>query len=372
MDTIIRATDPAGLLGAIPALAGFTPRRSVVLLPFRGASTRGAMRIDLPEPHQDPEQFAAAALRTLLQVSGLDATAIVVYTDELARTVPDGVLLPHLPVAEALIDVCAHAGLPLVDVLCVTPDGWSDYLDDEPAIRPLDSIPATPEVPGLGDVSGDQAAGSDLPRGDLADRERVGRALIEIEEVMERRRQGRPSATAEENPIALMRSGVLLDDLPAFAEELIDPPSDQDPYSCAALLWCLNRPALRDAILVQWARDVEFGCRALSAQLLHASDGAGVPDDIGDVFLGRGPRPDPDRLGCALEVVRRAAGRAPRSAKAAALTAAAWLAWALGRSTHAGRYVDEALRIDPDLSMAALISTMLAAAMLPEWTLHRT
>src|SRR5690606_15421691 len=45
MTTIIRATDPAELLGAIPALAGFTPRRSVVLLPFRGGSTHGAMRV---------------------------------------------------------------------------------------------------------------------------------------------------------------------------------------------------------------------------------------------------------------------------------------------------------------------------------------
>lgn len=371
MTTIIRATDPAELLGAIPALAGFTPRRSVVLLPFRGGSTHGAMRVDLPGPHHDPERFAAAALHTLLQVSGLDATAIVVYSDEPARTVPDGVLLPHRAVAEALVRVCDRAGLPLVDVLCVTPAGWSDYLDDDPAIRPPDSIPAAPEVPGLGDVSGDQITGADLPRGDLADRERVRRALHEIEDVMERRRQGRPPTTALGNPIALMRSGVLLEDLPAFVEELIDPPSDQDPYDCAALLWCLNRPALRDAILVQWARDLEFGCRALSAQLGYASDCAAVPDDIGDVFLGRGPRPDPDRLGCALEVVRRAAGRAPHSAKAGALTAAAWLAWALGRSTHAGRYVEEALRIDPDLSMAALISTMLAAAMLPEWALHR-
>jgi len=33
--------------------------------------------------------------------------------------------------------------------------------------------------------------------------------------------------------------------------------------------------------------------------------------------------------------------------------------------------VDEALRIDPEHSMASLISTMLSAAVLPEWVLRR-
>lgn len=45
MTTIIHATEPAELLGIVPALAGFTPRRSVVLLPFRGARTHGALQI---------------------------------------------------------------------------------------------------------------------------------------------------------------------------------------------------------------------------------------------------------------------------------------------------------------------------------------
>ena len=54
----------------LAALAGFTPRRSVVLLPFHGRRTHGAMRMDLPDPDTDPDAFAEAGLRTLLQVSG--------------------------------------------------------------------------------------------------------------------------------------------------------------------------------------------------------------------------------------------------------------------------------------------------------------
>lgn len=370
MTTIIHATDPAELLGLVPALAGFTPRHSIVMLPFSGSRTQGAMRIDLPAPDIEPDDFADVALRALLQVPDTDAVAIVIYTDEVATEVPDGVLLPHLSLAEVVADVCAHTGLRVIEALCVTADGWGDYLDDSPEIRPLDDIRQAPPVPGIGDVSGDQTAGAELPPSDLAEREGVGRALRDLGEAIEHRMHG--GARGTDNPIAMVAAEVMLDDPPHFVEHLLDNPADDDPYACAALLWCLSRPPLRDAILVQWATDLDFGYLAFDAQLAFSSERTAVPDAIGEVFMGRGPRPDFDRLGCALQVVRHAAARAPRQAKVGALTAAAWLSWAMGRSSHAGVYVDEALRLDPGHSMASLISSILAAAMLPEWALRRS
>ena len=371
MTTIIHATEPAEFLGLVPALAGFTPRQSLIMLPFDGARAQGAMRIDLPGDDVDREDFAEAALQALLQVRDVDAVALVVYTDDEAQSVPDGVLLPHLSTIEVLLDVGSHAGLRIVEALCVTPHGWSDYLDDDPVVRPLDGIRTPSDVPGIGDVGGDQLSGSELPASDLVEREHVGRALRELEDTLENQRQGRAHVSIEQNPLALIMAEAVLDDLPCFAEELLEVPVGDDAYACAALLWCLNRPTLRDAVLVQWATDLDFGRRALDAQLRFADGHDAIPDAVGQVFLGRGKRPDPDRLGCALQVVRAAAARAPRHAKPGALTAAAWLSWALGRSSHAGRYVDEALAIDPQHSMAALISTMLSAAMLPEWVLNR-
>jgi hypothetical protein len=368
MTTIIHAADPAELLGLVPALAGFTPRRSIVMLPFHGSRTQGAMRIDLPDPGTGSDDFADASLRALLQIPDTDAVAIVVYTDETATRVPDGVLLPRLSLVESIVDVCADAGMHVVEALCVTGEGWGDYLDDEPRIRPLDDIPAAPQVPGIGDVSGDQLAGAELPSSDLVDRESVGRALRDLGEAIEHHMHG--GARGSIDPVALMAAEVMLDDLPRFVEQLLDAPADDDPYACAALLWCLSRPPLRDAILVQWATDLEFGYGAFDAQLAFSAARTTVPDAIGEVFMGRGPRPDLDRLGCALQVVRFAAARAPRHAKAGALTAAAWLSWAMGRSSHAGVYVDEALRIEPGHSMASLISSILSAAMLPEWAVR--
>lgn len=368
MTTIIHAADPAELLGLVPALAGFTPRQSIVMLPFHGSRTQGAMRLDLPDPGVAPDEFADVALRALLQIPDTDAVAIVVYTDEAAQRVPDGVLLPRLALVEALVDECAHTGLHVVEALCVTDEGWGDYLDDRPRIHPLDAIPAAPEVPGIGDVSGDQLAGAQLPSSDLADRERVGRALRDLDEAVEHHMHG--GVRAADNPMALLTAETMLADLPGFVEHLLEAPADDDPLACAALLWCLSRPPLRDAILVQWATDLDFGCHAFDAQLAFTAARTTIPDAIGEVFLGRGPRPDLDRLGCALQVVRSAAARAPRHAKVGALTAAAWLSWAMGRSSHAGVYVGEALRIEPGHSMASLISSILSAAMLPEWALR--
>lgn len=370
MTTIIHATDPAEFLGLVPALAGFTPRQSLVLLPFQGSRTRGAMRIDLPADSADADGFAHAALQALLQVQNVDATAVVAYTDASARSVPDGVLLPHLATIEAVLGVATQAGLRIVEALCVTPDGWSDYLAEDPALHPLDSIPRPDSVPGIGDISGDQTAGADLPPSNLVEREQVGHALRELEHVLEQYRLSQGQTPGTQNPLALIAAEDVLDDLPAFAEELLDSPSDDDAYRCAALLWCLNRPVLRDAVLVQWATDVAMGEHALDSQLQFAAGAGPVPDAVGQVFLGKGQRPDADRLGCALQIVRSAAARAPREAKVGALTAAAWLAWALGRSSHAGAYVDQALAIDPAHSMASLISTMLSAGMLPEWALR--
>lgn len=368
MTTIINATDPAEFLGLVPALAGFTPRESIVLLPFHGSRTQGAMRVDLPDAESDPDEFADAVLHALLQVQDIDAVAIVVYTDDAAQRVPDGLLLPHLTTVEAVAEVCHDAGLRIVETLCVLADGWADYFDDDPEVRQLTA--EAPEVPGVGDLTGDQLSGAELPPGDLVDREHVGRALRAVEHEMIRQQHGHRHLHSDDDPLAMMTAANMLDDLPEFAERLLDMSAGLSVYDCAALLWCLSRPTLRDTVLVQWATNKEFGYEALDAQLAFSDERTPVPDAVGEVFLGRAARPDPDRLGCALEIVRLAASRAPRHAKAGALTAAGWLAWAMGRSSHAGAYVDEALRIDPSHSMASLISSVLAAAMLPEWVLR--
>lgn len=368
MTTVLRASDSADFLRVVPALAGFTPRRSIVLLPFHGSRTHGAMRLDLPSEGTDLEQFADAAVGLAARVNGIDAIALVVYTDERLQLTPDGVVLPLAVAADELLGRAEEAGLRIVDALCVTPGGWSSYLVDDPQVGALDALASTAEIPGVGDVAGDQFTGTELPHADLARKERVARALRDIGETLDHDACGR--MTGRENPQALAAIAVL-DDIPAFFESLIDRPDTTPTFATAALLWCLDRPVFRDVAIAQWATDIEGGIRTLAAQFSFARTGRMMPDDLGAVFLGAGPAPDVDRLRLALTVVRHAAAAAPRLARRGPLTAAAWLSWALGRSSHAAHYLDLVRAIDPQYGLAALIGTLLDAAVLPEWAFRR-
>ncbi|MGM7667998.1 DUF4192 family protein [Microbacterium sp. A93] len=368
MNTVLRATDSAEFLGIVPSLAGFTPRQSIVLLPFQRSRAHGAMRIDLPRDDVDLDEYVDTAIGLVSRVTGTDAVAVVVYTDEHPLHTPDGIVLPSTIVVDDLLDLAVDLGLHVVDALCVTPEGWSSYLHDDPVLRPSAEIPVPPTVPEIGDVSGDQDAGAALPVVGLAEKERVGRALRDLSDVLAHEHLGLTGA--RENPQAIAAS-MLLDDLPLFFEDLLESPENMPPFETAALLWCLDRPRYRDVALLQWATDLPTGVRALNAQLAYAEYGAGVSDDVGQVFLGRGPSPDADRLAVALTIARNVAVRAPRASRPAPLTAAAWLSWALGRSTHAAHYLRMVAEIDPCYSLASLISSMIDAAILPEWTFRR-
>lgn len=368
MNTVLHATDSAEFLGLVPALAGFTPRQSIVLLPFVRSRAHGAMRIDLPQDDVDLHEYVDTSIGLVSRVSGTDALAVVVYADESAQFTPDGMILPASVVVEHLLSVAADSGLHIVDALCVTPGGWSSYLDDDPELYPIDEIPAPPAIPGALDVSGDQGAGAVLPDADFAEKERVGRALHDLSDVVT---HDGASPSTRKNPQAIAAS-LMLDDLPLFFESVLEETEgDMPPFICAALIWCLERPPLRDAALAQWASDLATGIAALDAQLSYAHEGVGVPSSVGQIFLGQGVAPDPDRLRAALNVVRAAAARAPRVSRPGPLTVAAWLSWALGRSTHASSHLRAVAEIDPDYSLARLISTLIDNAVLPEWTFRR-
>lgn len=325
------------------------------------------MRIDLPHDGIDLEEYVDTAIGLVSRVTGTDALAIVVYTEEYPQRTPDGIVLPATVVVDELLNLAVDLGLHIVDALCVTPDGWASYLHEEPVIHQNHDIPSPPPLPGIADVTGDQDAGADLPIVDLAEKERVGRALRDLTNVLAHEQ---PLGSERDNPQAIAAS-TLLDDLPAFFEMLLETPENLPPFVSATLLWCLDRPRYRDVALLQWASDLPTGMRALQAQLAYADDGTAVSSDLGNVLIGQGKAPDPDRLKVALTIVRNVAARAPRASRPAPLTLAAWLSWALGRSTHAAYCLNAVAEIDPAYSLARLIDTMINTAVLPEWTFRR-
>ncbi|WP_438352232.1 DUF4192 family protein [Microbacterium sp. CJ88] len=364
MTTIVKAADAAQFLSLVPQLVGFLPRRSVVLVPFTRSRSVGALRFDLPGPEVDADRIAATLIGTVCRIDHVDAAAIVVYTDEAVADAS----APDVRLVTALELRAEECGLRVTDALYVGVDAWGRYLDADGTCtdRPL------AEIAGEGDDLADQASGADLP--DVAPRERetVARALTAVAEAVRLvcGPEAEASAPAEGagrvDPSALSAM-CELDDLPTLFEEALEwDASAPAPFDAALILWCLSRPSLRDIALVQWCGDLGDGDLALDAQLKWES-GEEYPSQLAMRMWGEGPVPDATRLSAALALVRRVAASAPRHRRSGPLATCAWLAWALGRSTHADVYAAQALEIEPEHGLAEIVRSFVLAGHLPDW-----
>ncbi|MCB8043177.1 DUF4192 family protein [Microbacterium oxydans] len=369
MTTVLRATDSAAFLGIVPLSPASRPVGASSSLPFRGSRTDGAMRLDLPEESTDVGRYADNAVGLVARVSGTDAVAVVVYTDQDAHPTRDGLVLPHAVVIDEVLGCAEDAGLRVVDALCVTPSGWSSYLKEEPELGSLAQIRLPSDLPPMEDVSGDQNVGTELPTVDLAEKERVGRASADLDALLDR--HGRAPRSARENP-QLIAALVLLDDVPAF------------PRVGAG---CTRRSStLRDsraAVVSGEAAAARRGDRAMGDRPRGRHPHARRPDRLrrvrrhGSRRSGRRvprTRTDARHRTPAVRPLRSRARQPPvhpRHSRPAPLTVAAWLSWALGRASHAGRYLEMVREIDPRYSLAALLETMIGGAMLPEWAFRR-
>lgn len=332
MTEIVRAAGAAQFLSFVPRLAGITPARSVVAVPFTGRRTMGLMRLDLPGAGRAGERaFAATLVGLLCRIEGATAAAIVIYADEATRDAP------RRPLVRAIEQRMDAAGLPVHDALWVGARRWGRYGD-----------------PSVGGARAEVMTGA--YEGGLAD-DAVPPDLERPFVDAVRHELGRPMAV----PAALR------DDLPAFFERMLaDDDDDQDAAAIAALVWALDRPALRDVGLLTWCDGVDRGDQAVRAQLDWEADVA-YPMSLARRMWGEGPRPDPPRLLRALAVARRAAAAAPPTHRAGALATCAWLSWALGRSSHADGYVRAAREHEASHGLADIVGRFVAAGHLPDW-----
>jgi len=233
-------------------------------------------------------------------------------------------------------------------------------------------------------------AGAGTPRGDDPedDDDVAVAAAAELDDLCDVRpaRAGEPgrfrafaraattSALAPEPPGSRAAATALgaLCDIPGLFERALDAAPDQlDTGTTAALLLCLSRPPLRDVALSQWSFSIAVGAEVLEAQVLW-HDGEAFPARLATHMVGEGPSPDLARVRAALALVRHLSAVAPAQWRCAPLTVAAWLSWALGRSTHASDFLALALEIDPGYGLAEIVSTMVRSGHLPEWAFGRS
>jgi hypothetical protein len=393
MNTIVKAANAAQFLSLVPKMLGYRPARSLVLIPFAGARSIGAMRFDLPTAAESDEidRIAATLIGMVCRLPDADAVAAVIYTDESFGT--DG--MPHGEFVDALEGRAHACGIRVTDALCVAADAWGSHFDptlpDEGrALEELGDEPGGAEH--LAIAEGDQATGAELPRVDLAESERTARALAALEAAVRllcgpdatrgradgsAGRVAKAAASGDESaddrrvdPQALA-AVCTLDDLPTLYEEALGwEAASLAPFDAAALTWCLARPALRDIALVQWCGGMGAGDEALDAQLRWEA-GEEYPAHLAMQMWGEGERPDPDRLEAALALSRRIASAAPPAVRAGPLATCAWLAWALGRSTHAERYAMLACEIEPEHGLAEIVRSFVLAGHLPDWAFKR-
>lgn len=367
MTTTVKAAGAAQFLALVPRLLGFTPTRSVVVVPMNGGRSLGGMRLDLPVDPDDPSDLlAATVIGMVCRVTGADGFMAVIYTDECSDPV-----LPRVTLSDALVRAADASGLRVLDVLVVGCDGWASHLDPTQARGPLSEL-ITTEAVELPPAHGDQASGAHLPERSAAERRKVGaahRSLDDALNVVCGIPTDRTPATRVD-PAAL-EAACELDDLPRLYERALRwDATDLAPMKAALLGWCLTRPSLRDVALVQWASDVVGGEDAMEAQ--HRwEDGEEYPSDLAAMMWGEGPRPDPERLQAALTLVRHVAALTAKRRRAGALAVCAWLSWALGRSTHADLYATMALDIEADQGLAEIVRSFVAAVHLPDWAFLR-
>lgn len=358
MTTIVTASDAETLLGLVPRLLGFRPRNSLVLIPFAGSRSLGALRLDLP-PDDLADTVSSTAIGMICRIQDCDRIVAVVYTDASSR--------PHLPgkeMGEALLRRASACGIEMREIFTVAADGWGAPLRDDGA-RSLREL-------GAGALKGPElSSGTRLPRVSPDDRASTAQALASLHRALEaicgiRIFSSHPDEDGRTDPAAL-QAACALDDLPALYERALGWDAARlAPMDAALLAWCLHRPSLRDIALVQWASDVHGGDAAADAQR-RWEDGEEYPAELAAAMWGEGVRPDVARLERALALARAVAARAPRDMRAGALSVCAWLSWGLGRSTHAERYAARAEKDEPGHGLSSIVRSFVSVGHLPEW-----
>jgi hypothetical protein len=376
MTPIVKAATAHDFLALVPRLVGFPPGESIVFVAFIGGRTCGAMRFDLPGRAEQRfhRRIATTLVGTLSKLRGVDAVVPVVYTAQSFRGEHG---MPAAAFVRSVIDRFSFSGFDVRDALCVASDGWGSYLDENCPVagRPLQLIADSTIVDSIPEDDrrrfGTIEEWASVPRVDLATSERVARRLAELQESLAARdrRQSDAWCAGLAGTSAFTMSPLRHSMLAAAgAEAVLGPPPDEIPDETAALLiFMLGSPRLWEALAVQWAFGLDAGLRSIGATARRARDGDQGVSEVDLLILGCGPRPDPERIESATRLVKALAARAPRAERAPVLALLAWFNWALGRSSVARRFVDDALNIHQSHLFASVLGDLLDRGELPVW-----
>lgn len=360
----ISLSAPHEFLSYVPALVGFQPVDSVVLVAFRDQGTCGAMRLDLAA-FTNPRTSAAAAdkaLDGLCRIPRVTGVLPVIYT---SRQFSESGRAPHEDVAAVLSSQIEGHGLEVVDMLCVAADAWGGYLDDSCLGHDRTMVTEPESLPGRGLL--DAADELSLPAVSADEREAFARASAALEQHSDDYEEytfsGEPPM---EGPEAPALTG------PEFAAGLasyVDEGATVLDAELALISRLIDEPALRDVIAYSWAWGAEAGAhlwRRVFAPEQFITDSEDDPWMY--AFAGRiEVRPDPDRLRRSIRLLKSVCARSRPDDRAPALTLISWCYWALGLGSFAGAWQRDALDVDGTYGLALILGMMLDAGTIPDW-----
>ena len=372
MTVIVKASGPADILAMVPSMVRFVPQNSVVFLAFRGKRTCGAMRFDLPAAATKTVQkrIITTMVGMLCKLPSVDAVIPVIYTD---KGFAGSTEIPHADFAELLGRRIKLSGFELRQSICSAADGWASYFESTvPAGgHPLDEVV---------DSSAAELIPNDLR--ELPTRDAIPRRVPDAApEAMTRMRKRLATyrrliqSVTEGSGDALPAVLDPLGDLPLFAEDALGWNAAAIEANGALMAFMLQGPRARDLVMLQWATSIAVGDQMWeqvpSIESLVPSTERPENIDIGELMMGIAPRPDPVRIDKGIALLVALVAKLADEERPPLLCMLAWLTWALGGGTRAGRYLNEAVAINPDYSMAELLTTMLGNGALPEWAFLR-
>jgi hypothetical protein len=142
----VRISDPGEIAAALPALLGFHPRESVVLVSLAGPSGRRVgltVRADLP-PDGGAEAVAAEVTRSV-RTARPSGVLLAVVSE--APDVPGG--LPHRELLHEVVLALASDRIPVRAALLVRAGRWWSYDCDRPCCAPRAGTPLPEGVTAL-------------------------------------------------------------------------------------------------------------------------------------------------------------------------------------------------------------------------------
>jgi len=372
MTTTIRLRGPADIITVLPYHLGYRPAESLVVVCLMRNRIGVVGRIDLPPPDVDPD-LVAVELLPIVRRERPDAVVLVGFESTLGQAEPASV---------AMRDAIESAGIRVVERLVVRDGRWWS-LDCDRDCCPADGEPVQTddEVPAVSDyiVRGRRPAGS---RADLAARlthrpepEQDRRCAAFVNDLATARRSR--SALQRRRRRMLQDWARILDLTPSGPDAVAAPPPRDDEAWAWAVVSLLD-VAVRD-LLIAWLCPGTLDLEVFPASLRRLAESVLPPRSSGparDAWDARDARAAPvaedavedvvgEGLVDRLAMVCRAA---PPELSPGPLTVLAHVVWWQGDGALARTALDQALAVDPDYRLAALLERMVDVAARPRAT----